>query len=109
MGRHLAAISRRGAPDAHAVLLLDGAGWHGASDLAAPDNLTRLPLPPSAPALNPALNVRQHLRQNQLSLRVWPDDAAFVATGGTAWNALRSPPHRIASITRRNWARAVQT
>jgi hypothetical protein len=29
MNHHLAEISRTVAPDAHAVLVLDGAGWHG--------------------------------------------------------------------------------
>jgi hypothetical protein len=36
MGLHLAEISRHIAQGAHAVLVLDGAGWHGASDLSSP-------------------------------------------------------------------------
>ena len=32
--------------DEHAVMLLDQAGWHGARDLVAPDNVTPVPLPP---------------------------------------------------------------
>ena len=53
MNLHLAEISGRVAPRAHAVLILDGAAWHGASDLLVPDNITLLPLPPRAPELNP--------------------------------------------------------
>jgi transposase len=107
MGLHLAEIGRHVRPGAHAVLLLDGAGWHGAADLAVPDNLTLLPLPPYSPELNPVENVWQYLRQNQLSLRVRPDYAAIVDTCCTAWNALMSVPERIASITRREWAKTV--
>jgi DDE superfamily endonuclease len=33
------------APDEHAAVLLDQAGWHGAHDLAAPGNVTLVPLP----------------------------------------------------------------
>jgi hypothetical protein len=106
-GPHLAEIGRAVAPGAHAVVVLDGAGWHGAGDLAIPDNLTLLPLPRHSPELNPVENAWQYLRQNQLSLRVWPDYDAIVATCRQAWNALMAMPGRIASITRREWAKAV--
>jgi hypothetical protein len=49
----------------------------------------------------------QYLRQNQLSLRVWPGHAAIVATCRQAWNALMAMPERLASITRRDWAKPV--
>jgi hypothetical protein len=104
MGLHLAEIGRHVAPGAHALVVLDGAGWHGAGDLAVPDNITLLPLPSRSPELNPVENVWQHLRQNQLSLRVWPDYDAIVATCCQAWNALMAMPDRLASITRRGWA-----
>ena len=48
------AISRHVAPGAHAVLVLDGVGWHGLAALGEiPRNLTLLPLPPYSPELNP--------------------------------------------------------
>ena len=46
MTLHLAEIARAVAPGAHAVLVLDGAGWHAGKDLVVPDNITLLPLPP---------------------------------------------------------------
>jgi hypothetical protein len=52
-------------------------------------------------------NVWEYLRQNQLSLRVWPDYAAIVETCCRAWNALMAVPDRIASITRREWTKPV--
>jgi hypothetical protein len=108
MGPHLAEISREVTPGAHAVVVLDGAGWHGTPALRTPGNLTLLPLPRHSPELSPVENVWEHLRQNYLSLRVWPDYAAIVETCCTAWNALMREPDRIASITRRDWARAVE-
>ena len=107
MTLHLAEIARAVTPGAHAVLVLDGAGWHGGKDLLVPDNVTLLALPPYAPELNPVENIWQYLRQNQLSLRVWPDYDAIVATCCEAWNALMAMPDRLASITRREWAKAV--
>ena len=107
MSLHLEEIGRCVAPGAHAVVVLDGAGWHGAAGLIVPNNLTLLPLPPYSPELNPVENVWQYLRQNQLGLRVWPDYDAIVATCCTAWNALMAAPGCIASITRRAWAKAV--
>ena len=68
MNLHLAEIARTVAPGAHAVLVLDGAGWHGGKDLAVPDNITLLTLPPYAPELNPVENVWQYLRGNKLAI-----------------------------------------
>ncbi len=83
--------------------------WHSAASLAVPANITLLPLPPYSPELNPVENVWQYLRQNQLSLRVWDDYAAIVDTCCQAWNALVAMPDRLASITRREWAKAVRS
>ena len=106
-GLHLAEIGHHVAPGAHAVVVLDGAGWHAAGDLVVPENLTLLPLPRYSPELNPVENVWEYLRQNKLGLRVWPDYDAIVATCCEAWNWLVAAPDRLASITRREWARAV--
>ena len=46
MDAHLAEISRRVAEGAHAVLVLDQAGWHTSPKLRVPDNISLLPLPP---------------------------------------------------------------
>src|SRR3954451_2049238 len=106
-GLHLAEIGRHVAPGAHAVVVLDGAGWHAAGGLAVPENLTLLPLPRYSPELNPVENVWEYLRQNKLGLRVWPDYEAIVATCCEAWNWLAAAPDRLAPITRREWAKAV--
>src|SRR3712207_2234320 len=71
MEAHLAAISERVSPGAHAVLVLDGAGWHSSPRLRVPGNISLLPLPRCSPELNPVENVWEYLRQNWLSHRVW--------------------------------------
>jgi DDE superfamily endonuclease len=106
-GLHLAEIGREVAPGAHGVVVLDGAGWHAAGGLVVPENLTLLPLPSYSPELNPVENVWQYLRQNKLSLRVWPGYDAIVATCCEAWNGLMAMPDRLASITRHEWAKTV--
>src|SRR3954453_12002898 len=106
-GLHLAEIGRHVTPGAHGVVVLDGAGWHAAGGLAVPGNLTLLPLPRYSPELNPVENVWEYLRQNKLSHRVWPDYEAIVATCCEAWNWLAAAPDRLASITRREWAKLV--
>src|SRR3712207_5899063 len=98
------AISGRVSPGAHAAPVLDGAGWHSSPGLRVPDNIGPLPLPRYAPELNPVESVREHLRQNWLSHRVWDSHGAIVAACCDAWNALMRSPERIASITTRGWA-----
>jgi transposase len=104
MNLHLAEISRAVAPEAHAVLVLDGAGWHGSKDLVVPDNVTLLPLPPYAPELNPVENVWQYLRANKLAITVFDSYAEIVDKCCEAWNFFANNPHLVASITSRKWA-----
>ena len=54
MQLHLDEIATKVTPGAHAVLILDQAGSHGAKDLKAPKNISLLPLPPRAPELRPS-------------------------------------------------------
>jgi hypothetical protein len=104
---HLAEISRHVTTGAHAVLVLDQAGWHTSPKLRVPENISLLPLPPYAPELNPVEQVWAYLRANFLSHRVWNSYNAIVGSCCDAWNKLMSTPERLASITRRTWAKAV--
>ena len=71
MTLHLAEIAATVAPGAHAVLLLDQAGWHLSAGLVVPGNITLLPLPPKCPERNPVENVWQFRRDNWLSNRIF--------------------------------------
>ena len=108
MGLHLEEISRAVAPGAHAVVLLDQAGWHTTAKLGIPDNISLMPLPGKSPELNPAENVWQYLRQNWLSNRVFDTYEAIVQACCQAWNNLIDRPWKIMSIGIREWARTGQ-
>ena len=105
MTAHLAEISAAVVSGAHAVLVLDGAGWHSSAALVVPENITLLPLPPHSPELNPVENVWAYLRQNWLSLQVWDDYPAIVEACCQAWNRFLAQPEVVRSITTRAWAR----
>ena len=109
MNLHLVEISRRVAPDAHAVVTMDGAGWHRQGGrLRLPHNISILLLPPYSPELNPQENVWQYLRQNYLANRVFETYDAIVDACCDAWNKLTDQPHRITSIATREWALQVK-
>jgi transposase len=108
MNLHLAEISRNVSPGAHAVIVLDGAGWHQPGGaLLVPENISLLPLPRYSPELNPVENVWEFLKQNFLSNRVFASYEAIVDACCKAWNALMAMPERIRSITERSWAKPV--
>jgi transposase len=104
MNDHLAEIARTVAPGAHAVLVLDGAGWHGGHALVIPDNVSLVVLPPYSPELNPVENVWQYLRANWLAISVFDDYDAIVDACCHAWNRFAEKPELVSSITSRQWA-----
>ena len=104
MNLHLREISLNVAPQAHAILILDQAGWHLSKALEVPDNITILPLPPKSPELNPVENVWQFIRDNWLSNRVFSDDDDILDHCCEAWNKLIQQPWTIMSIGSRDWA-----
>ena len=104
MNAHLAEISRSVAAGSHAVLILDGAGWHGANALVLPANLSLLTLPPYSPELNPVENVWQYLRANRLAISVFDSYTAIVEACCAAWNNFANASKAITSITSRSWA-----
>lgn len=65
---HLEEIAFHVAPGAHAVLLLDQAGWHGSAELVVPPNITLMPLPPRCPELNPAEMPRAQSRRERVAV-----------------------------------------
>jgi transposase len=104
MNAHLAEISAHVAKGAHAVILMDKAGWHTTPRLVVPGNISIIFLPPRSPELNPQENIWQYLRQNWLSNRVFETYDAIVEAGCQAWNKLTQQPETISSIGMRKWA-----
>ncbi len=89
--------------DVHAVLGLDGAGWHDPRALHVPDPLTLVPLPPYSPELNPVERVWLYLRERFLSVRVLADTEAIIDACCRAWNALVAEPGRLRSLCAYPW------
>ena len=102
---HLAEISRRVAKDAHAIVLIDGAGYHGASALKLPCNITLIRLPPYSPELNAAENIWEYLRKNKLANVVFETYDDIVDACCDAWSFFVKDPKTVTSITSRSWAK----
>jgi len=109
MQLHLDEISRTVARGAHAVLLLDRAGWHTTANLNVPQNMTFIFLPSRAPELNPVENVWQFLRSNWLSNRVLESYEAIIEAACEAWRNLLARPRTITSIGTRAWPHVGQS
>jgi hypothetical protein len=106
MNLHLTEIGTQVAPNAHALLVCDGAGWHQrGKELRVSDNITLLTLPPYTPELNPMENVWEYLRQNKLCARVWNTYDDIVEACKQAWHFLTNDPDRIRSIGTRDRAK----
>jgi transposase len=108
MNAHLVEISRTVAAGAHAILVLDGAGWHGSKALCVPENITLLLLPPYAPELNPVENVWAYLRANRLAISVLETYQEIVTQCCDAWNFFANDTATVRSITSRDYAKAVR-
>jgi transposase len=104
MQLHLDEIAKTVTPGAHALLIIDQAGWHMTDKLAWPANISPLPLPPRSPELNPVENIWQFLRQTYLSNRVFETYDDILDACSAAWNALVNEAGRIRRIGVRRWA-----
>ena len=104
MQKHIDEIGRAVTPGAHALIILDKAGWHTTGKLKLPSNLTLVPLPPACPELNAAENIWQYLRQTYLSNRVFQTYDDILDACQDAWRKLLAEVGRITSVATREWA-----
>ncbi len=107
MNLFLAELSQAVAPGAHAVVLMDKAGWHIAGDLVVPSNLSLVFLPPYSPELNPIERLWLYLRDNQLTHRLFADIAQIIDACCDAWNTLLTETGRIRSLCSYPWLEKV--
>ncbi len=98
MNHHLCEISSQVAADAHAVVILDGAGWHRSRGLVAPDNITLLELPPYSPELNPVERIWHYLRSHWLANSVFSSLAAIMDACEAAWQRFAADHSLIRSL-----------
>ena len=88
MNLFLSELGQAVAPGTHGIVLMDKAGWHTASDLVAPENLSLLFPPPCSPELNPIERLWLHLRDNRLWHCVSRPLARSSTPAVNAWNWL---------------------
>ena len=107
MKQHLKLISEATEPGRHAVVVMDGAGWH-TIDTASPfTNVSLLKLPPYSPELNPMEQVWQWLRQRCLSIRVFRGYEEIVEQVSRAWNTFIADVERVKNLCWREWIKLV--
>lgn len=92
MALHLAEISLAVALGAHAVVLMDRAGWHMTGKLDICDNISIVALPAKCTELNPVENIWQFMRDNWLSNRVFTSHDNIVDHCCEAWIKLVDQP-----------------
>lgn len=78
-------FSRSLAPDEHAVMLWDGAGFHRSGKLRMPENITPITLPPYSPDLNPIENLWHYLKSHYWSNRTYRDHEELEKAVIQAW------------------------
>jgi hypothetical protein len=92
------------APGAHAVVLLDQAGWHLSATLTVPANISPMPLPAKSLELNPVENIWQFIRENWPSNRVFTSYRDILDHCCYAWNRRIDQPWQTTSIGLRDRA-----
>jgi transposase len=104
MKQHLELISKRTLPGRHALVIMDGAGWH-TSDIALDiPNLSIIKLPPYSPELNPVEQVWSWLRQHHLANRCFDGYEDIINACSTAWNTFKADTKLVKSLCSRDWA-----
>lgn len=94
-------LSERIPNNHHAIVVMDGAGFHRGNELRIPENISIKMLPPYSPELNPIEKIWQWLKEHYLGNRIFKClDDMFVA-GIDAWNSLSS--ETIKSVAKADW------
>lgn len=96
MNLHLKDLSIYLGDKYHALLVVDGAGWHKSKALEVPDNITLIPLPPYSPELNPIECLWFWIKDKYLSNKVLTTIKEILDAGAEAWNALT--PAKVKSV-----------
>lgn len=103
MRQHLKQISEATEHGRHAVVIMDGAGWHTSDITDDFANLSMIKLPPYSPELNPIEQVWSWLRQHKLANRCFKDYDDIVDACTEAWNFFISDKPRVKKLCSRDW------
>jgi transposase len=106
MNLYLKDFAKQLANDVHALLVMDGAGWHDSKELEVPVNVSILLLPPYSPELNPAELIWRQLRQRKLSNRLYPTIDDLEAAVDEAWLWISEQQEELSSLCLFPWIKS---
>ena len=109
MTHHLKQISAKTKTGRHAVVIMDGAGWHQALWVEDISNVGILTLPPYSPELNPIEQVWSWLRQHHLANRCFSGYDDIVEACSIAWIDFVSDAKRVTTMCSRDWLEVRKT
>ncbi|MBU2989638.1 IS630 family transposase, partial [Psychrosphaera sp. B3R10] len=104
MTLHMEQISKATELGRHAVVIMDGAGWHTLDTVQPFDNVTLIKLPPYSPELNPIEQVWSWMRQHHLANKSFKGYDDIVNSCTKAWNCFISDTKRVIKMCTRAWA-----
>jgi transposase len=108
MIQHLEQISMTTKPGRHAVVIMDGAGWHTQDIAKDINNVSIIKLPAYSPELNPIEQVWSWLRQHHLANRCFNGYEDILNACTSAWNHFRQDSQRVIKLCSRDWAMVVK-
>ena len=85
----------------HAIVVMDGAGFHRGNMLKIPENITIRILPSYSPELNPIERIWQWLKEHHLGNRIFKSLNDMFQAGMNAWNSLSD--ETIKSVAKADW------
>ncbi len=94
-------------PGEFCIVILDGAGWHVAGELAVPANLGLILLPPYSPELNPVEHLWEYVRENHFRNDAMPDLDSVEERLIQGIRALIASPDLVTSMTQFNWIKTL--
>ncbi|WP_210452670.1 IS630 family transposase [Vibrio crassostreae] len=103
MTNHLEQISKATEKGRHAVVIMDGAGWHTNDITREFNNVSTIKLPPYSPELNPIEQVWSWLRQHYLANQNFTDYNDIVSKVCRAWNGFLECKDRVTKMCTRDW------
>ena len=106
MSLFLAEVSRR-YRNQFILLVLDGAGWHRASDLVVPANMRLQPWPARSPELNPTEHLWEEWREKWLGNRLFESQQAVDRQVEQGLAALEHDATHVASLAGFEWIRRI--
>ncbi|WP_261873529.1 IS630 family transposase [Vibrio rarus] len=103
MQLHLEQVSKATLSGRHALVVMDGAGWHTEELADNLENVSILKIPPYAPELNPIEQVWSWMRQHHLANKTFTGFNDIVDCVSKAWNDFLALPERVTNMCTRQW------